>query len=124
MMSPGCRPRAGAVNPAPPLGPDPSPFALTTNNVRPSRDTDTADVNQPAGMYPSTFRLAVSTTATAFSPAHATYNRVSSGLSATPNGIVPRCLSKLCAASMGISARTEALDASSTVTVSFVAFDT
>ncbi len=71
MMSPGWEPRAGGTKPRPPLGPEPIPLALQTNSRLPSLEAWTNAQNQPAGMYPASWRFARSTTATAFSPAQA-----------------------------------------------------
>src|SRR5207302_6266769 len=78
------------------LGPAPNPFALVTNNVRPSRATVTVVGYHAVGISPTTRGPTAaaegsprSMTATSLFPALATKSRRPSGLTARPAGTLP-----------------------------------
>src|SRR5437879_1941492 len=78
------------------LGPAPNPFALVTNNVRPSRATVTVVGYHAVGINPATRGASAaaegpsrSTTAISLFPALEMKSRSPSGLTARPSGMLP-----------------------------------
>src|SRR5215217_6771460 len=78
-----------AYGPAQRFGRSPTRLAPVTTSRLPSCVTSTSTGDHAVGMKPITRRRATLITASAFSPASATYSRLPSGLTVIPSGIAP-----------------------------------